>query len=136
MRLIILLLGFSTFWFLSSCSAYLASTKNTNVDLRLLKRGTERTNIEKAIGPPESIKKTSEGTYYIYQFETGYIADQQRATNHIIGNMLTLGIHEPIAFITESSRGQLFKATVTYATDNIVDFIEIKPTTLNENATK
>ncbi len=77
MSLTNILLGFSTFWFLSGCSAYLASTKNANIDLRILKRGAERANIEKAIGPPESIEKTSDGTYYVYQFETGSIAEQQ-----------------------------------------------------------
>ena len=104
---------------LSGCSVGMAMKGTKDPDLRVIRAGAHRAEIELQLGYPISSQKIGENTLDIYEIEIGNNPSAGRAMGHAVMDIFTLGLWEIAGTPIEATTGEKKGIAVTYDKDDI-----------------
>lgn len=104
---------------LEGCSVGMAMNGKKEPDLRAIRAGAHRAEIELQLGYPISSNKVGENTIDVYEVELGNTPSAGRAMGHAVMDVLTLGIWEIAGTPIEATVGEKKGIAVTYDKDDI-----------------
>jgi len=104
---------------LSGCSVGMAMKGKRDPDLRVIRAGAHRAEIELQVGYPVSSQKIGENTLDIYHYEVGNEPSAGRAMGHAAMDILTLGLWEVAGTPIEAVSGDKRAIAVTYDSNDI-----------------
>lgn len=104
--------------FLQACSVGIALNGKKDPDLTVIKKDTDREEVEFQLGSPKEVLSQGADTIAIYEYELGNEASAGRAVAHGAMDILTLGIWEVIGTPVELSTGSKFEIQITYDQHN------------------
>ncbi|SEJ22360.1 hypothetical protein [Nitrosomonas eutropha] len=100
---------------LSGCSVGMALSGKQDPDLRAIRVGATRGEIELHLGHPITTTTLEDRKRQdIYEYELGNEADAGRAIGHGVMDVLTLGLWEVIGTPIEAMQGHKRQITITY----------------------
>ena len=104
---------------LCGCSVGMAMKGKKAPDLRVIRAGAHRAEIELQVGYPISSQKIGENTLDIYHYEVGNEPSAGRAMGHAALDILTLGLWEVAGTPIEAVSGDKRAIAVTYDPNDI-----------------
>ena len=104
---------------MTGCSVGMAMKGTKDPDLRVIRAGAHRAEIELQLGYPISSQKVGENTLDIYEIEIGNNPSAGRAMGHAVMDIITLGLWEIAGTPIEATTGEKKGLAVTYDKDDI-----------------
>ena len=104
---------------LCGCSVGMAMKGKKDPDLRVIRAGAHRAEIELQVGYPISSQKIGENTLDIYHYEVGNEPSAGRAMGHAAMDIITLGLWEVAGTPIEAVNGDKRAIAVTYDPNDI-----------------
>ena len=99
----------------SGCSVGMALSGDENPDLTVCRVGSQKSDIDRQLGPPTSVRTLPEGGQTCtYEYEIGDEPSAGRAVAHGAMDVLTFGLWEVVGTPVEALQGQKYQMTVTY----------------------
>lgn len=100
---------------LTACSVGMALQGQNEPDLKVVKSGATRTDVELQLGAPLKIDQHQDGTCTaVYEYEVGREPSAGRAVAHGAMDVMTLGLWEVIGTPVEVCKGDKLNLIVTY----------------------
>jgi hypothetical protein len=109
----------------AGCSVAMALSGSSPPDVRAIRLGNTRGEIEAYLGKPSSTKIQGDQTICIYKFQVGNKPAPFRAGVHAVLDVATLGLWEFVGTPIELVKGETRRVRITYGPDNRAQEIKL-----------